>query len=574
MALTDSEDSNKDFLNALTYMGKGPFNIGLPGGGEMGMGAGAAPPVGGVGSFGQVMSEGGAPARPGGIASGADTLGLIQKYLGAAGKSADFANKLRGTDQGTQPPMDILKEMAASGQLNLGDLGLDLSGLGLTELPNTTLSSGGGDFAGILSDLKGSLGSTSLSDPTLGLNLSTELGSEAGAATGAMGGLGTGASGAGALAAILGAIAAQTGNKDLGMAASAIGDVAGVAGTAAAAPGAIAGAAGAAGGAGVGSAAAGGLSAIGGAAGLAYAPVAAALLIDSIMQMAGSKDAPNLIGSAMEGSMGNYPFFNKGLIQGEGQQGQALRTLQEALPYAASKEELGELLNTYKNYLSTTTGDPLTGGGEGIYDVQTIPGTGPMTHGQQTPSFDWGPQTKSLQDEVNALRGVLPGEDLTKTYAEGGGLQGPDAMRLWTQFLDRGTVAPEFLPNDIAPGIINAGMPGEANTPGFAKGFYNPYQLSVGGNEAMNQALRYGQEGYDYAGAGFPEPGKFFGSVSPEYQALVAQLAAQQGGAPGGPSGAVPPEVLTAMAGGSMAPSGGEALPDTYIDWLKQQQAA
>jgi hypothetical protein len=353
------------------------------------------------------------------------------------------------------------------------------------------------------------------------------------AATSGVSGLGGAAGGAGILSAILGLIASQTGNKDLGMAANAVGDVAGVAGTAAAAPAAFAGAEAAAGGAAVGSAAAGGASAIGGAAGLAFAPVAAALLIDSIMQMAGSKDAPDLIGSAMEGTQGNYPFFNKGLVANEGQQGQAFNTLAQALPYVQNKEELGQLLNTMKHYETSTTGAPLTGGQEGVYNLQTIPGTGPITHGQQTPAVDWGPQTAQFQSIIDQLMTTLPGDPITATYGQpGGALEGDAAMRLWTQFLPRGDVSPVYLPQAI-PGsqmVIGAGGEGgggmEIPLAGLPSGWHAPGDLhQLGVAEPYGAVLRYGDPAYPYNTASpwgtWPAPGQFFGSPSAAWQSLV-----------------------------------------------------
>src|SRR5258707_5748652 len=123
MAIDDSLDPSKDFINALSYLGKGPFNIGMPGGSDISVGAGPAPAPGvNVGTFGQRF--GGGPAESGAVGrggssgrGGSDILGLIQKFLGAGGKTANALGKLGGSDpQG----LDVLKDMAGSGEIGLG----------------------------------------------------------------------------------------------------------------------------------------------------------------------------------------------------------------------------------------------------------------------------------------------------------------------------------------------------------------------------------------------------------------------------------------------------------------------
>lgn len=94
MPLGDSNDPNKDFINALTYLGKGPYSIGMPGGSDISVGAGPAPAPGvNVGSFGTLM--GGGPAESGAVGrgggGGSDILGMLQNFLKAGGKTADFA---------------------------------------------------------------------------------------------------------------------------------------------------------------------------------------------------------------------------------------------------------------------------------------------------------------------------------------------------------------------------------------------------------------------------------------------------------------------------------------------------
>ena len=517
------DDLNRLLVESQNILGT---NVRVPfqGQGDLAAGAASGLPAPSAGGSGQ--SGGGGRAIPGaGGASGLPDLSKLLKQLG-------------GTDLGTRgdtggvPLADVLRSLpgiagfgapAASGIGSIsGQAGTIPFGSIDTAQVNQLFQQG---FTGDqIKEIMGGLEAVSSGAQGVG----GAVPGTAEAATSGVSGLGGAAGGAGILSAILGLIASQTGNKDLGMAANAVGDVAGVAGTAAAAPAAFAGAEAAGSGAAVGSAAAGGASAIGGAAGLAFSPVAAALLIDSIMQMAGSKDAPNLIGSAMEGSIGKYPFFNKGLLANEGQQGQAFNTLAQALPYVQSKEELGQLLNTMKHYETSTTGAPLTGGQEGVYNLQTIPGTGPVTHGQQTPAVDWGPQTAQFQQIIDQLMTTLPGDPITATYDQpGGALEGDAAMRLWSQFLNREQTAPLYQPGATpgTPGLqVGEGL--TPDLPGLAAGFHPASEFATAGVSPVG----YGQPGYDYAGSGYPAPGQYVGSISPYWQ----QLAGSAGSAPTG----------------------------------------
>lgn len=193
MALMDDTGDNKDFINALTYLGKGPYNIGMPGGSDISVGAGPAPAPGvNVGTFGQRFFGGGpvesGAVGAGGSSGGADIIGLIQNALKFGGQGANIGSKLTATGQ--PGGADILKDMGTSGELSLGaDTGLQ--GLG-TELPNTALGTTP-DMAGLLKELQGTLGSSSLEDPTLSLG---GAGIGGGADSGLSSGLGTGAAGA------------------------------------------------------------------------------------------------------------------------------------------------------------------------------------------------------------------------------------------------------------------------------------------------------------------------------------------------------------------------------------------
>ena len=223
-------------------------------------------------------------------------------------------------------------------------------------------------------------------------------------------------------------------------AAGGAGAAAGAAGAGAAAGGAAAGGAGASAGIGAGAAGAG----LG--VGAALAPIAAFLIWDAAT---GGK----YMGSALKSTEGNYSSFVPELMLDQSQQGKAFGRLGSALPYVQSKEELGQLLNSYNNYLGTTTGiTPEQSGGTypgDPYAIGKIPGVGPVTHGQQTQTIDWGPQTQELSSMVNALLGVLPGERITAQYGQpGGGLEGGTEAyrRLWEGLPSSGPYA------DVQPG--------------------------------------------------------------------------------------------------------------------------
>lgn len=328
-----------------------------------------------------------------------------------------------------------------------------------------------------------------------------------GATSGVGGAIGGATAGAGGLAAILGLIAQLTGDPNVAKAAQAAGaatSAGSLAGTGAAAAGGFAGAG------------------LGTAAGAAFAPIAALTLASAISGLAGGEDPVGEgIGEMMAGSP-KYQSFVPELMRNEGQQGQAFQTLAKALPLVQSKEELGQLLNSMKNYVTSTTGAPLTGGPEGIYNLQTIAGTGPVTHGQQTPSIDWGAETAGMQSVIDQLLPLLPGNEITAGYGQpGGGLEGDAAMRLWSQFMNREQTAPLYQPGATpgTPGLqVGEGM--TPDMPGLAAGFHPAGEFATAGLTPV----AYGQPGYDYAGSGYPAPGQFVGSVSPYWQQLVGSV--------------------------------------------------
>lgn len=254
-----------------------------------------------------------------------------------------------------------------------------------------------------------------------------------GATSGLSSSLGVGASIGAAVSAILGLIASETGSKELGQAAAALGmAVSGV--TTAVAVGAAVTTGTAFGTAAAASAGAALGVSVG--AGAAMLPVAVMLLAFSIGNMIEPGSMPEISDIWTGGKLDSYMTFNKELTQNVGQQDKAFDTLNSALDYVQSKEELGQLINTYKNYLQTTTGIQLDDAMNDPYVLDAIPGVGSKTHGTATQARDFGPQQQMLQAKINHLLTILPGNEITAIYGQdGGGLTGEAARRLWQQFL-------------------------------------------------------------------------------------------------------------------------------------------
>ncbi len=274
--------------------------------------------------------------------------------------------------------------------------------------------------------------------------------------------------------------------------------------------------------------------------------------------------------------------FIPNLYGAAGQQGKAFQTLAQALPYVKSKQELGALINTMKNYVSTTTGIPggaFSGGYEDPYRIATIPGIGPVTHGQQTQSVDWAGPTQELQRQIDALLGVLPGERITAQYGQpGGGLEGEPAVRLWSQFVGS-DFAPFYLPNNYSTVVPMYGTVDEGGQQGLIgqeqvdvpKGFYDRSYTQRFPDAGF---IGYGEPGYDYAASGFPDPAGF--QVSPYWQQLVAnqQADAQQ-------RSSIAQRALSSLGGsgggstpGVFGPTGGVSAPMLDDDERRRRAAA
>jgi len=531
--VAEQDDLNRLLVEGPNYLGS-QVRVPFQGQGDLSGSAGGGLPAAVVGTPGSGSAPGGRALGGG----GADDLALALQSLGVAGKTG-------------QSLTDLLRGGSTRGGTGGASLSDQLRGIpGLASLLGTPGGSGVGTLGGVPSALPFG---TPLDASTVDLlfqqgftgdqirevmggleGVSSGGQGVAGAAPGTAEALGGGASGAlggissgaGALSAILGLIASQTGNQDLATAASGVG----AAGTAASTAGALAG--GAAGGGIAGTGATTALGAVSAPAAVLAAPIIGTLLADSFF----SKKGEDLLSDTIRTYQGDYATFNQDkLLPTEGAQGQALAALQQALPYVQSQEELGQLLNSYKQFVTTTTGAPLTGGDpSNIYGVGTIAGTGPVTHGQQTPTIDWGPQTQQLQALVQQLQGVLPGTAITDPTAT---LQGEAGMRLFDQFLPREQFAPLYTPGGSATD------PGTGQTSSLGPGVYPAGQIA----QAGAPSIAYGQPGYDYAVSGYPAPGQYLGSISPFWEQLMSQAGGGAAAAPGAPA-STPMDSIAAAA--------------------------
>lgn len=166
------------------------------------------------------------------------------------------------------------------------------------------------------------------------------------------------------------------------------------------------------------------------------------------------------------------------LYQNAGQQGIGFSTLAAALPYVQTKEELGRLINSYKNYVQMTTGIAFTDAVNDPYRLAAIPGIGPSTHGQDTTPVDWSQPQTQLQMFIDGLLTILPGEKITSSYGAdypGGGLSlFEERLRLWDQFIPGGGSIQPALYTQLYPGLL----PSLAGT--SLADIYAPYYLNFG----------------------------------------------------------------------------------------------
>ena len=507
-----------------SVLGKGtevemPGTVGAP------LSAGiASTPVEGGGAAG-----GAAGVTSGGLGvgdEGTNLVQLVQQALGATEKTASFGQKLSDTLRGTP------------------DLATAAGSLGPT-------TPGVQPEPSFLTDFLGGIEEGGVPAGSVAPDAATSAGT-----SGVAGGLGTATAGAGATAAILGLLASLTGNKDLGEAAKGLGVGTGALGlantglglaslapllgtTTAAVP------VGAAAGLGSGAAtglATGGTAGLGTAAGAAFAPIVAMMLASAISGLAGGEDPVGEgIGDALEPTAGRYHKFAPELAATLGSEGAGINSLLQLLPYVNSKEELGQLLNTYKDYIAT--GGGYTGGvggygaGSKMYEIPGLPGAGGNTHegGIQADFPQWGLAQRTVNDLLQQMpgedyagaAGLTPGTPLSeawKYYAQPGGpLSGrQNQSRLFNwgevpneQLVNYITANPSATPGGVVPG-------GEA------------------ARQGLGRELSPGSEGYDYRLPGAaPNVGAM--PMSAYFQALQAgatpqqaqQAAQQAGGAPG-----------------------------------------
>lgn len=381
----------------------------------------------------------------------------------------------------------------------LQNLGINPGSMGIASLAGQGLS-GIGQLAG----------SPELSLAGRGIGLGTNL---AGLASGGLSGvssLGGATSGAGALAAILGLIAQQTGNKKLGQAATVLGSTAGaVAGGTAAATGG-AGAAAAASSLGLSAGIAGGVGAASGALGAMAIPLAVVTIAD--MFGSGGRMWPD----AFSKSMGDWASFGSSLKNTLTGSGQNLARLAKALPFTGSKAELSTLLGSYAQGMRNAG---IGGYGEGAapFTIPNVPGAGGSAHewGQVA---DFGPQVNQLQAAVSRLAEILP---------ETGG---PGMADVWQQFQiqDDPSHALKYIPQDVPGSVIpdqyvpadewGSGAVKQAMSPGTPAGFYN--LATAAGTGAP--FLSYGDPRYPYAAAGLQAPGWTPASTSAAWQQMTA----------------------------------------------------
>lgn len=355
------------------------------------------------------------------------------------------------------------------------------------------------------------------------------------------GGLSGGAGVAAVLSAALGQIAQSTGDPTLAKAAQAAGiagNAIGLGATAAAIPGMIAAPA---------------AVGIGSAAGAAFAPAAAGILAWEIANMIEPGSAPNFMDMFTGGRVDPYLMFGKRLGQQLNKTDTNLATLNKALPYAQSKEELGQILNQFRQ---SVRGEQYSWYGDDTpspYDIPSLPGAGGSKHewGQVA---DYAPFQNFVQSQVNTLRNTLPGNEIGNLST-----LPTDPTRLWGQFQDQSAGAPIFLPTGTRQGPAYS-----PDSPGLTPGFYSPEALpSYGG--VPQDAIMYGQPGYDYAGAGRLAPGQVLGAPSAAYTQMWTPPAPQPV-----PQPAPQPAPTIPMTGGSRVGIGAEFNPTGVSDELSK----
>jgi hypothetical protein len=143
--------------------------------------------------------------------------------------------------------------------------------------------------------------------------------------------------------------------------------------------------------------------------------------------------------------------------------------------------------------------------------------------------MDYGSAVDYVNSLIGKLKTALPGRAITDRNAR---LTGTDLLRLWTQFGDRATEFPQYVPtaqpDQIIPKAGEGG--GYVLIPGTPAGYY-PYSPGTGMG-ALPGSIAYGSPGCNYEGAGLPLPGQNLGTISTVWRALMTSPASAPAVAP------------------------------------------
>lgn len=526
MADLNQDEDSRVLYNSLNFLGN-PSASTVPG--TLAVPESGGPPA--LPTMPGVSGSAGSQAGPEGVAAGSQAGGASRagdatgssdfdtamKALGLTKEGADFLKQFFGGDLGVRGniggegvPQD--SNVSLSDQLrSAATAGVSAGSPGAVQAANQLVSEwlqnpelvGGGvlpDLKALIEGTAGFGGAPSAS--SLGeLGINTSLPSTAGAtgAASALGSnLGLAGGGAGVVAALLGLLAQQTGDENLGKAAQALGAVASGATTAGAVTTAIAA-----------PAAAG----IGTAAGAAFAPIAAMMIASMISGLAGGEDPVGEgIGEMMEPLMGDYWKFAPKLSETLKTENQSLNSLANALPYAQSQQDVQQLIDMFVKEVGGRVG----GYGEGAapFTIPNLPGAGGSAHeGKQV--ADFGPQVNALNDALKVLKGFLP--------ETGGG----NAAQLWNQ--SRTQVVP------ASEGPLQVTMPDgsiQYMTPSDYTAWYNQMaipmlQAGMYVPEYLGNTVAFGQPGYNYEGAGLVAPGNALGQPSEAWQQMISSRSSQ-----------------------------------------------
>jgi hypothetical protein len=162
------------------------------------------------------------------------------------------------------------------------------------------------------------------------------------------------------------------------------------------------------------------------------------------------------------------------------------------------------------------------GEGAGPYELSSLPGIGPKTHGMNTRETDFGPFQTTVQGAIDALLPMLP-----DTYAAPAG-DNPQ-MRNFAQFQDPGYATPQV---SYDPGQFGEESAQFKQAFGTDSPILGGQQMLPGVYGGTFGTFRPGQPGYNYSAPGaYPDPNAPIGAPSPYWE----QLMGRQNAAPGTP---------------------------------------